>query len=193
MVIPSVRILWISDDKGYGLFSTEHIPKGTITYCQDPLDIVIRKDDVSRYPNALLNSIHKFAFEPPNGDLVLCWDEAKYINHCCSPNSLSTGYEFEIAVRDIQIGEELTTDYRLFSRNNHFACRCDNEQCPRPGMDGFDVPAIDRVIRSALASLTDVPQPLAFLIPPHQKAQLDRFLADPREYISIANELPIQR
>ena len=39
MIIPWVRIVWISDQKGYGLVASRPIPKGTITFAQDGLDI----------------------------------------------------------------------------------------------------------------------------------------------------------
>jgi hypothetical protein len=41
MIIPWVKIQWISDEKGYGLLATRDIPKGTVTFVQDGLDIVI--------------------------------------------------------------------------------------------------------------------------------------------------------
>jgi hypothetical protein len=190
MVLPSLRLQWISEEKGYGLFATEFIPKGTVTYCQDPLDIVIKQADLSKYPQALLDSIHKFAFEPPNGDVVLGWDNAKYINHCCSPSTLSTGYEFELAVRDVEVGEELTTDYRLFTKNNTFAFSCENPICPRSLMSELPLIEIDQRIQSALLHFRAVAQPLSFLISSLQQEKLNRFLEDPDAYISVAEELP---
>jgi hypothetical protein len=41
----------------------------------------------------------------------LCWDIGRYVNHSFNSNCLSTAYDFEIAIRDIQPGEELTDDY----------------------------------------------------------------------------------
>src|SRR5690606_23513732 len=35
----------------------------------------------------------------------------RFVNHSFNSNCLSTAYDFEIAVRDIQPGEELTDDY----------------------------------------------------------------------------------
>jgi len=163
---------------------------GTITYCQDPLDIVIPRESLAQYPQALQDSIHKYAFEPPSGELVLCWDNAKYINHCCSPNSLSTGYEFEIAVRNVEPGEELTTDYRLFSKNNRFGTICEQPDCPRSAMNELPLAKIDQQIQSALAHYHAVNQPLSFLVPDRTTQELQRYFESPKAYISIAQELP---
>jgi len=42
---------------------------------------------------------------------VLCWDNGRYVNHSFNSNCLTTAYDFEIAIRDIQPGEQLTDDY----------------------------------------------------------------------------------
>lgn len=191
MVLPSLRIQWISDEKGYGLFASEFIPKGTVTYCQDSLDIVISPSELQKHHQAIQDSVHKFAFEPPSGDMVMCWDHAKYINHCCQANSLSTGYEFEIAVRDVQVGEELTTDYRLFSKYNKFDFVCDDPQCPRSRMDQLPLQEIDSKIQAALTHYSEIEQPLSFLVPPPILEKLKRYLIDPSAYISVEEELPV--
>lgn len=41
----------------------------------------------------------------------MCWDNGRYVNHSFNSNCLSTAYDFEIAIRDIQPGEQLTDDY----------------------------------------------------------------------------------
>ncbi|MDG1242596.1 MAG: SET domain-containing protein [Opitutae bacterium] len=190
MVLPSLRIQWLSDEKGYGLIATEFVPKGTITYCQDSLDIVIPQGDISKYSGVLRDSIYKFAYEPPTGEMVLGWDHAKYINHCCLANTLSTGYEFEIAVRDIEVGEELTTDYRLFSKHNTFHVVCRNEHCPQSAMDALPLKDIDARIQSALSSYSSVEQPLGFLVATDTLERLNAYLNDSGEYISVEEELP---
>ena len=55
--------------------------------------------------------IEKYSYTEPNGNMILSWDIAKYVNHCCNCNIISTGYGFEIAIRDIQPGEELLIYY----------------------------------------------------------------------------------
>lgn len=41
----------------------------------------------------------------------MCWDNAKFVNHSFKPSCFSMPYDFEIAIRDIHPGEELTDDY----------------------------------------------------------------------------------
>ena len=38
-------------------------------------------------------------------------DHGRYMNHNCIPNCLKTWMGYEVAVRDIALGEELTNDY----------------------------------------------------------------------------------
>ena len=40
------------------------------------------------------------------------------MNHDDQANTLTTGYGFEVAVRDVDEGEELTDDYRIFSTHH---------------------------------------------------------------------------
>jgi hypothetical protein len=45
----------------------------------------------------------------------LSWDIAKHINQCCHFNSIGAAYGFEIALRDIAIGDLFTDEYALFN------------------------------------------------------------------------------
>lgn len=51
---------------------------------------------------------------------MLCWDIARFVNHSFNSNCLSTPYDFEIAVRDIHPGEQLTDDYGYLNVNEPF-------------------------------------------------------------------------
>lgn len=39
---------------------------------------------------------------------------AEYVSHSCTPITISTGYNVEIAIRDINSGEQVTDEYGLF-------------------------------------------------------------------------------
>jgi hypothetical protein len=91
--------------------ATQFIPRGTITWVQDELDQIFE-----RYEAATLNPIVKkyleiYSFINKTGQFVLCWDNGKFVNHSFNPNCFSTPYDFEIAIRYIYPGEELTDDY----------------------------------------------------------------------------------
>ncbi len=111
MIHPDTKLEWISEEIGFGLVATKLIPKGTITWVQDELDQVFEPDAPLYLKEAEKEMLEKYSFRNNEGEHVLCWDFAKFVNHSFKSNCLSTAYNFEIAIRDIQPGEELTDDY----------------------------------------------------------------------------------
>ena len=57
------------------------------------------------------NILDTYTFRNNNGNFVLCWDNGRFVNHSFNSNCLTTAYDFEIAIRDIHPGEQLTDDY----------------------------------------------------------------------------------
>ncbi|MCK9573595.1 MAG: SET domain-containing protein-lysine N-methyltransferase, partial [Candidatus Omnitrophica bacterium] len=51
-------------------------------------------------------------------------DETRYLNHSCNANILGADPGFDIVVRDIKKGEELTYDYRDFYDDIKMQCHC---------------------------------------------------------------------
>ena len=45
-----------------------------------------------------------YAYRNASGNYILCWDHARFVNHSFNSNCLTTAYDFEIAIRDIQPG-----------------------------------------------------------------------------------------
>jgi len=121
MIHPHTELKFISDEIGYGVVATQFIPKGTITWVQDHLDIVFTPAQVLEMSDYYKNIIDTYTFRNNKGDFVLCWDTAKYVNHSFKSNCLSTPYDFEIAIRDIFPGEELTDDYGYLNISRPFA------------------------------------------------------------------------
>jgi hypothetical protein len=86
-----------------------------------------------------------------------------YGNHSCDANTLDTQLGFDVAVRDIEAGQELTVDYRrFFDPTIAFRCRCGSALCCG---EVRCVPPPEAVAamwqrRIAAALRTDVPQPL---------------------------------
>jgi uncharacterized protein len=117
MIHPQTKVQFISDEVGYGVVATALIPKGTITWVQDPLDRVFSKEEVQRLPSFAQDQLEYFAFKNSRGQMVLCWDHARYVNHSFRSNCLSTVFDFELAIRDIQPGEQLTDDYGYLNLN----------------------------------------------------------------------------
>jgi uncharacterized protein len=70
-----------------------------------------------------------YTYRNPEGNYILCWDNARFINHSSNSNCITTAYEFELAVRDIQPGEQLTDDYGYLNLEEPF------EVMPEAGTD----------------------------------------------------------
>lgn len=111
MMHPDTEIRFINTQVGYGVVATKFIPRGTITWVQDELDRVLKPQEVAKMHPATQEMVDKYSFRNNKGHYVLCWDLAKYVNHSFKANCLSTAYDFELAVRDILPGEQLTDDY----------------------------------------------------------------------------------
>ena len=111
MIHPKTELKFISNDVGYGVVATEFIPAGTITWVLDKLDREFSPLEFQRLEPVYQNILDTYTFRNNNGNFVLCWDNARFVNHSFNSNCLTTAYDFEIAIRDIHPGEQLTDDY----------------------------------------------------------------------------------
>jgi len=111
MIHPKTELKHISNEVGYGVVATEFIPAGTITWVLDKLDREFSPADFQHMDPIYQNILDTYTFRNNKGNFVLCWDNGRYVNHSFNSNCLTTAYDFEIAIRDIQPGEQLTDDY----------------------------------------------------------------------------------
>lgn len=111
MIHPNTRLKFISEDIGYGVVATKFIPKGTITWVHDKLDRIFTPQEIKSFEPIYQDILSTYSFRNNKGNYIFCWDNGRYVNHSFNSNCLSTGYDFEIAIRDIFEGEELTDDY----------------------------------------------------------------------------------
>jgi hypothetical protein len=111
MIHPHTEIKFINEKIGYGIVATKLIPKGTITWVLDKLDRFFTREQIKSMDPLYQEVLDKYTYRNAEGNYILCWDNARFVNHSSNSNCLTTAYEFEIAVRDIQPGEELTDDY----------------------------------------------------------------------------------
>lgn len=101
---------------GFGLFAEESIPKGKLIWKYHPkFDLAFKREDLNFLSDEVAERIINYTYR--SGDTyVLCFDNARFFNHSDDPNTIdepgvSTGV---IAARDINIGDEITSDYRVF-------------------------------------------------------------------------------
>jgi SET domain-containing protein len=111
MLHPDTEVRWISKEIGCGIVAARDIPKGTVTWVMDPLDRVFSPQQVEELPDVCRQTLYKYSYRNRHGDYVFCWDNTRFMNHSFKPNCITTAYGFELAVRDIREGEELTNDY----------------------------------------------------------------------------------
>ena len=117
------------------------------------------------FPPVFGDLIDRYMFRDALGNHILCWDLGRFMNHSCEPTCLNVDADFDIAVRDIPAGEELTDDYAGLHLQDHeeFDCCCGVPSCrgrvtPR---DAFVLAAEwERDLHDALLRAADVPQPL---------------------------------
>ena len=163
MMHPDTEIRPVDAHIGLGVFATRLIPRGTITWVQDDLDLVLPAARVAALDAARQQVVHRYAWQ--EGDAwIYCWDHARFVNHSCEANCLGIEPLFEIALRDIQPGEQLTDDYRtLGPLETPFACRCGAASCTGwvdPTPDPLRTARWAEAYRRAEPSLRTVAQPL---------------------------------
>ncbi len=133
MIHPSTELRHIDAQLGYGVFATERLPRGTITYVWDPLEVEILPDDPRLAEPVLRDKIERYSYIDALGTRIVSWDHAKYVNHCCQCNTMSTAYGFEIAIRDIEAGEQITDEYGMFNMPEPMNLSCSPDPVSRSG------------------------------------------------------------
>jgi len=174
VIHPSTEVKYIDKHVGWGVFATSQIPMGTITYVWDPLEIEISPEDPRLHDPRTADLVERYSYIDPGGTRIVSWDHAKYVNHCCQCNTMSTAYGFEIAVRDIEAGEEITDEYGMFNLPGPMDLHCSDGPC-RGRVEAIDLDRFyeswDSQVQAALRLALEVEQPLWPLVdPPTVKA-----------------------
>ena len=190
MIHPHTELKLINEEKGIGVVATQFIPKGTITWALDPLDQIFSNEDVHQMKPFFRNFIDKYAYRDEQGNYVLCWDHSRFVNHSYHANCISTAYNFELAVRDIYPGEEITNDYGHLNLMEPFYAAAE------PGSDRQAVMPDDLLhyhklwdaqLHSAFARFNLVPQPLSELIDENFTEKIRLIAAGIEDMDSILN------
>ncbi len=129
---------------GVGLFAAEEINKGDIVWQYSPNTCLLFTNHQFQ---SLLNSFHKTErqlieyyltygyYQEIVQSLVCCLDNGRYVNHSEQP-TLSTpkdmpanmAWQYSIALRDIQKGEELTENYTTYDSCDWLDAICHSYQ-----------------------------------------------------------------
>jgi hypothetical protein len=127
-----------SDIAGRGLVAVEAIERDEVvavkgghivsTAALQSLPLELQNSDVQ-----ITDDLHLVALTDEEYESVML-----FLNHSCEPNVGFGGNSVLIAMRDIDAGEELTTDYALFDDfDGSMECRCGRLLC-RGQIDGQD-------------------------------------------------------
>jgi hypothetical protein len=178
MMHPQTRINFISPEVGVGVIAKEFIPKGTLVWVRDPLDRVLEPAEVAALPEPAKDFSLTYMYRNAGGQYVLLWDHGKYVNHDFAPNCMPTPYGFDIAIRDIPAGAELTEDYGLLNIIEEFSPFQEGDLAHRGVVRGDDISRHaaewDAQMKSAISQINQVAQPLLNLVPPDVLAEIER-------------------
>lgn len=188
MIHPNTEVRYVNSTIGYGVFATANIPRGTIIYVKDRLEIELTDKAFHDLDAAHKAIAGKYSYIDEHGVRILSWDNAKYMNHRCDCNTISTGYGFEIAIRNIWSGEEICDDYGLFNLEEEIPLSCNCIGCRksvRPDDLEMYYKAWDEQVVSALEKVTDVHQPLINYMDAEVKKRLRAYLCGEDSYTSV--------
>ncbi len=129
MIHPHTELREVDPQIGLGVFATRPLPRGTITWALDALDQRVDASRLRSLGRLYRPLIDRYAYLNGHGERILCWDIGRFMNHSCDANSISTGWDFDLAIRDIAAGEQITNDYALLNLDQRFECACGAPNC----------------------------------------------------------------
>lgn len=129
-ITPKARKGVTSGIAGRGLVATEPIGKDEVVAVKE--GHIVTTAALQSLPERLRNSsvqitddLHLVALADEEYEPVML-----FINHSCEPNVGFGGNIVLVAMRDIEAGEELTTDYAMFDDYaGSMGCNCGRPQC----------------------------------------------------------------
>lgn len=170
MIHRNTQLRFISEEIGHGVVATEAIPVGTIVWVRDQLDREFTPEQLAQIAAPCRAVLDTYSYRNRHGNYFLCWDHTRFINHSFNANCLPTAYGFELAIRDIAPGEEITNDYGALNIIESFEAV--DEGHDRNIVHPDDLlryhPEWDEKLRAAFARLPHVPQPLRELLSDEQ-------------------------
>ena len=154
--------------------ATRPIPRGTVTWAMCDLEHVFAPEALVGLSEPYRTYLGTYTFTTDLGDHVLCCDVGRYLNHSCTPNTLSApGRLFDIAVRDIEPGAEVTGDYGTLNLSQGLNCLCATDRC-RGTVRVGDRKRLEhgwgRQLRAATELAGKVHQPLLLFLGPDARA-----------------------
>jgi SET domain-containing protein len=108
-------VLKPSSIHGLGVFLVSPVRRGELIWRFDSrIDRVYAPDELASLPEHVQAYLRTYCtWHAPSGLFVLCGDNGRYFNHSAKPSTVSNAISFgeDHAARDLDAGEELTSDY----------------------------------------------------------------------------------
>lgn len=190
MIHPHTELRFVNHEIGYGVFATAPIPKGTIVYVKDSLEVEVTNYKFGKLDKPYQELVEKYSYIDERGVRVVSWDHAKYVNHKCDCNSMSSGYGFEVAIKDIARDEEITDEYGLFNIPVPVKINCGCADCRKTllptDIDNY-FQRWDTLVCEAVSQVPNVSQPLWDYMDLAARTELMGFLSGQSEYKSVLN------
>tara|TARA_R110000850_G_scaffold73760_1_gene161887 strand:+ start:14104 stop:14715 length:612 start_codon:yes stop_codon:yes gene_type:complete len=187
MIFPKTELRFISKQIGYGVVATEFIPKGTITWALDALDREFTPQEVSQMDAKYQKILDFYTYRNNRGNFVFCWDFGRYVNHSFNANCISTAYDFEVAIRDIHPGEQLTDDYGYLNITEPF--EAEDEGTERKIVYPDDLVRYhkewDEKVKAVFPLITELNQPLRTYISEEVWQKVEKIASGKEEMLSI--------
>lgn len=187
MIHPDTELQFINEEIGYGVVAKKLIKEGTITWAMDQLDREFTPAQIESMDEVYRDVLMTYTFRNRKGNHIFCWDHGRYVNHSFNPNCMATAYNFEIAIRDIQPGEQLTNDYGYLNIIEEF--RPYPENAVREVVYPDDLVHYseewDQILLPVFMKITKVEQALASVFKPEKWAKIKRIAAGKEPMESI--------
>ena len=130
MIHPDTRVK--NTPKGLGIFAGRKFFKGEIFWIADDIDEKLPLSEYMALDPIQQKKLNIYSYLDNRRRVIIPWDEGKYVNHSCDPNSTALiQYDnISIALRDIEKDEEIVEDYySYFGHFESFTCKCGAPNC----------------------------------------------------------------
>jgi len=109
----------IPGEDQYGIFTSEYVSKGQIIW--DYQNVITVREETFRFlqEHKLVEYTEKYGTVDEFGVWTVDSDNTKYMNHADKPNVLFID-NIGIALKDIDLNQELFCDYRKITSQKHF-------------------------------------------------------------------------
>jgi len=108
---------------GTGLFARRSFKAGEVVL-QWKLEVSISAAELAALPSAERRYVHPLDEQ----SFVILQPPERFVNHSCDNNTVARHFA-DVAIRDIKVGEEISSDYSMDGAAQRFACSCGALNC----------------------------------------------------------------